>query len=218
MGWLSGQLHGVSGETPGRWPADSKPALASTTSPSPMRVSRAFPSPRPSLRSRPRPCVERSAAPIGLDERLGLLLADAADLERHRDAGEARRIAGRADALDGDVQAADGNSHLARVAFDQRHAARGDAGEEHLAVGERVRLRARRRVEREMLATDVAFRATDHSHARRPDRIDLVTAHVCRASFTRSGVNGTRRRRTPGSANPGLAMAAGTGQAGGPLA
>src|SRR2546425_710018 len=130
MGWLSGQLHGVSGETPGRWAADS-------------------------------------------------------------------------------------NSRLARVAFDQRHAARGDAGEERLAVGERVRLRARRRVEREMLATNVAFRATDHSHARRPDRIDLVTAHVCRAPFTRSGVNGTRRRRTLVAANTALAMAAGTGQAAG---
>src|SRR5262249_30671600 len=108
-----------------------------------------------------------------------------------------------------------GDSRLARVAFDQRHAARGDAGEERFAVGERVRLRARRRVEREVLATDVAFRATDHSHARRPDRVDFVGVHVCRAPFTRSGVNGTRRRRTPVAAKTALATTAGTGQAAG---
>jgi len=55
IGWLAGQLHGVSGGVPGRWPADSEVALRSARSATPTSVSRAFPSPRSSLRSRPRP-------------------------------------------------------------------------------------------------------------------------------------------------------------------
>src|SRR5262249_52620728 len=142
-------------------------------------------------------------------------LADPGDLERHRDAREPRRIARRTDALNGDVESPHGNSRLAGVSLDQRDAARGNAGQKCLAVGEGVWLRSRRRVERQTLASHVTLGAADDSHARRPDRVDFVGVHVCRAPFTRSGVNGTRRRRTPVAAKTALAMTAGTGQAAG---
>src|SRR2546428_273886 len=116
----------------------------------------------------------RLAAALNLPS---LPLRHAGKLEAHRDAREAVRLGGGADALDRDVHPLQRHARLPGVHLDERHAAGRDAGEKCLAVGEGIGPGVRRRVEGEALAPHVAHGPTDRAAARGPDRVDLVTAH-----------------------------------------
>jgi len=118
--------------------------------------------------------VEGSTVAVGLDQRLGLRLRDAGQLERHRDAGEPVRLRGGPDALDGHVHARERHTGIARVPFDQRHAAGRDAGQKGFAVREGVRLGSRGGIERQAVAARRIVRAPDGAAARRSDRVDHV--------------------------------------------
>src|SRR5213594_3815547 len=64
-----------------------------------------------------------------------------------------------------------------RVHLDQRDPARGDAAQERLAVGERVGLGPRRRVEEQRVAACLAARPTEDLAAGGAYRVDLHVAH-----------------------------------------
>src|SRR5262249_50753810 len=106
-------------------------------------------------------------------ELFGLGLGDPGNLERHRDRGEPIRLGRGPRALDRHVDAGHGHAGLLRVALDQRDAARRDAGQECLAVGEGVGLRPRRRIEDQSVASRLAARPPDSPAAGGPHRVDL---------------------------------------------
>src|SRR5687767_10001380 len=134
--------------------------------------------------------VEGSAVLPDGHQLIGLRLVDAAELELHVDGLEPVRLRIAADALDHRLHALERNAVVGGVLLDERHAARGDAREEGLAIGHRL-VGSRRRVQDEVLGAGRVERPAEHAAAGGAHRVDLdVVGHGETSLARRSGLRG----------------------------